>query len=87
MGHELLSLGLGSVIRPAPEFGTTAAVGHALFTTFLIPFEALSALLLTAIVGAVAVAKGDGDATATAGGVPSERSEPRGTMGRMGGGE
>ena len=87
VGHELLSLGLGSVIRPAPEFGTTAAVGHALFTTFLIPFEALSALLPPAIVGAVAVAKGDGDATATAGGVPSERSEPRGTMGRMGGGE
>jgi len=61
VGQELLAVGLGTLQRPGAGFGTTAGLGHALFTTYLVPFEAVSALLLTAIVGAVAVAKGQGD--------------------------
>ncbi|MBI5500178.1 MAG: NADH-quinone oxidoreductase subunit J [Deltaproteobacteria bacterium] len=69
--RELFAMGLGSRIPPAADFGSTASVGQALFTTFVIPFEAVSALLLTAIVGAVAVAKGRaGGASASAGGAP-----------------
>jgi NADH-quinone oxidoreductase subunit J len=39
------------------DFGTIKAVGRALFTTYLLPFEATSLLLTVAIVGAVVVAK------------------------------
>jgi NADH-quinone oxidoreductase subunit J len=43
---------------PLPaDFGTVKAVGRALYTHFLLPFEATSLLLLAAIVGAVVVAK------------------------------
>jgi len=38
--------------------GTIEGVGHELFTTALVPFELSSALLLVAVVGAVAVARG-----------------------------
>ena len=41
----------------AADFGTVKAVGRALFTKYLLPFEATSLLLLVAIVGAVVVAK------------------------------
>ncbi|MEW6665867.1 MAG: NADH-quinone oxidoreductase subunit J [Thermodesulfobacteriota bacterium] len=39
------------------EFGTTKGVGKMLFTTYLLPFEIASVLLLAAIVGAVILAK------------------------------
>lgn len=39
------------------EFGSTAAVGHELFTDYLFPFEAVSILLLIAVVGAIVVAR------------------------------
>ena len=43
---------------PAPEsFGTVASTGRELFTTWLFPFEALSILLLAAMVGAVLISK------------------------------
>jgi NADH-quinone oxidoreductase subunit J len=72
VAHEVFAMGLGTRLPPAPGFGTTASLGHALFTTFLVPFEAVSALLLTAIVGAVAVAKGKtgGDAPAAPAATP-----------------
>ncbi|CAM3283148.1 NADH-quinone oxidoreductase subunit J [Corallococcus soli] len=38
-------------------FGTIAAVGQSIFTAWLLPFEAVSLLLLVAMVGAVVVAK------------------------------
>lgn len=38
-------------------FGSTMAVGHNLFTDYLFPFEAVSLVLLIAIVGAIAVAR------------------------------
>ncbi|RKH09149.1 NADH-quinone oxidoreductase subunit J [Corallococcus sp. CA053C] len=39
------------------KFGTMAAIGESIFTTWLLPFEAVSLLLLVAMVGAVVVAK------------------------------
>lgn len=39
------------------SFGTLATIGTAIFTTWLLPFEAVSLLLLVAMVGAVVVAK------------------------------
>ena len=39
------------------EFGTTRAIGSTLFRTYLFPFEAVSILLLIAVVGAVAIAR------------------------------
>jgi len=41
----------------AGTLGTTEAIGNALFTKFLLPFEVTSLLLLVAIVGAVILAK------------------------------
>jgi NADH-quinone oxidoreductase subunit J len=38
-------------------FGTTETVGRYLFTTYLLPFEAASVLLLAAIVGAIALSR------------------------------
>lgn len=47
--------GLGAA-ELAPDFGTIAATGQELFTRYLVPFEAISVLLLAAIVGAVVLA-------------------------------
>ena len=40
-----------------PAAGTTAAVGRLLFTTYALPFEAASLLLLVGIIGAIVLAK------------------------------
>jgi NADH-quinone oxidoreductase subunit J len=40
-----------------PAIGNTAEFGRALFTDYLLPFEATSALILVAIIGAVVLAK------------------------------
>ncbi|MGK3993442.1 NADH-quinone oxidoreductase subunit J family protein [Sorangium sp. So ce1024] len=46
-------------LPPAPEsLGTIDALGHELFTKGIVPFELSGALLLVAVVGAVAVARG-----------------------------
>lgn len=45
-------------LRSSPEgFGSVEAVGRSLFTTYLLPFEIASFLLLAAIIGAVVLAK------------------------------
>jgi NADH-quinone oxidoreductase subunit J len=54
ISREVASAGMAAV---GPDFGTVKAVGRALFTTYLLPFEATSLLLTVAIVGAVVVAK------------------------------
>jgi NADH-quinone oxidoreductase subunit J len=41
----------------ADGFGTTRAMGQVLFTKYLFPFEAVSIVLLVAVVGAIAVAR------------------------------
>jgi NADH-quinone oxidoreductase subunit J len=40
------------------DFGTVAGVGRVLYTSYTLPFEVVSLLLLTAIVASVVVAKG-----------------------------
>jgi NADH-quinone oxidoreductase subunit J len=56
-------LQLVPAIRPAQEteFGTTASLGRALFTDYLLPFEVTSVLILMAIVGAMVLARREGD--------------------------
>jgi NADH-quinone oxidoreductase subunit J len=43
--------------QPGPAFGSVGAVGTALFTTYFYPFEAVSLLLIVAMIGAVLLAK------------------------------
>lgn len=40
-----------------PGFGTPAAVGETLFSTYLLPFEVISVLLLVAMIGAIVLSK------------------------------
>jgi NADH-quinone oxidoreductase subunit J len=42
---------------PSDNFGTVAAVGDLLFRDFLYPFEAISVLLLVAIIGGVVISR------------------------------
>ena len=56
-GRMVVDLGHGFRHIPA-SFGTVAAVAQKLFTEFPLQFEAVSLLLLVAMVGAVVVAKG-----------------------------
>ena len=58
----LLTLVVGRATSSAaanlpPGFGETESVARVLFTTYLLPFELTSILLLVAIVGAVALAR------------------------------
>ena len=43
--------------RDSPS--TTATVGDSIFSQFIIPFEAISVLLLAALIGAIVVARKD----------------------------
>ena len=53
-----VSLKLKTPAVPGPAIdGTTAAIGRLLFTTYALPFEAASLLLLVGIIGAVVLAK------------------------------
>jgi NADH-quinone oxidoreductase subunit J len=48
-----------TMVGPAPEkLGTIEGLGHELFTQAVVPFELSGALLLIAVIGAVAVARG-----------------------------
>jgi NADH-quinone oxidoreductase subunit J len=51
------STGHAAMHPEAASLGTVEAIGNALFTRFLLPFEVTSVLLLVAIVGAVILAK------------------------------
>jgi NADH-quinone oxidoreductase subunit J len=52
-----LTLPQGAMARAAAEQGMVAAVARPLFSTYLVPFEITSILLLAALVGAVVLAK------------------------------
>lgn len=45
----------------SPSYGTTAEIGYALYTDYLLPFEVAAVLLLAAIVAALALAKRESD--------------------------
>jgi len=49
------------VIETLQNEGTTGIIGKAIFTKYILPFEVLSLLLIAAIIGAVVMAKKDGD--------------------------
>jgi NADH-quinone oxidoreductase subunit J len=65
----VVAVGLGSLIlrawpidsteASAPVSGGSAALGSALFTTYNLPFEAVSFLLLAALIGAIVLARRD----------------------------
>ena len=67
----------GADLSDKPEFGTANAVGRELFGPYLFAFEAVSLLLLAAVIGAVVVARSRRDRLADATGV-----DPR-TQARM----
>jgi len=49
--------GVNALSPKAVEIGTTEAIGQSLFTHYLFPFEAVSLLLLAALIGSVILAK------------------------------
>jgi len=70
----LAKAGLPAIEVPAASgLPTTAPIGRALFTTFLLPFEVASIVLLAALVGAIVIAarEGGGEAEAKAGSPPT----------------
>lgn len=48
---------VNAISAQASEIGTTEAIGNSLFKTYLFPFEAVSLVLLAALIGAVVLAK------------------------------
>ena len=46
-----------TITLPIPDYGNVASIGRLLFTDFLFPFEAISLLLLVAVVGGVLLAR------------------------------
>ncbi|UQA56026.1 NADH-quinone oxidoreductase subunit J [Polyangium aurulentum] len=50
--------GMTTFGKAPKDFGTIESIGHQLFSTALVPFELSGALLLVAVIGAVAVARG-----------------------------
>lgn len=49
--------GVNALAANATALGTTESIGQSLFTTYLFPFEAVSLLLLAALIGSVILAK------------------------------
>ncbi len=49
--------GVTDAIVRTYEFGSVHGVGHTLLTRYLLPFEAVSVVLLVAVVGAIAIAR------------------------------
>jgi NADH-quinone oxidoreductase subunit J len=48
---------MNELSKQAAAIGTTESIGQTLFTSYLFPFEAVSLLLLAALIGAVILAK------------------------------
>ena len=46
-----------TITLPIPDYGNVASIGRLLFTDFLFPFEAVSLLLLAAVVGGVMISR------------------------------
>lgn len=52
-----VAAGAAEAITRTYEFGTVEGVGYTLFSKYLFPFEAVSIVLLVAVVGAIAIAR------------------------------
>lgn len=59
--NQIFNFNLPNVdtINAIKDKGTSPVIGNKLFTTYLIPFELLSVLLLAALIGAVVMTKSD----------------------------
>jgi len=57
LGYHLNQVTAARPGEPPADFGTVAQVGHILFTDYLFGFEAVSVLLLIAVIAAVVVAR------------------------------
>jgi NADH-quinone oxidoreductase subunit J len=55
----ILQSGMGTGLEPARVEGDTIALGKALFTHYSLPFELISLVLLTAMIGTVLLSKKD----------------------------
>ena len=68
--------------RDLSDVGLTSSIGAGLFTSYLLPFEITSILLLMAIVGAITLARRGGLLPANAGVVPGDQVLPQGMLDR-----
>lgn len=60
LGEVIVSTRPSSAHReglPSPDFGSVSSIGDYFFTKFLFPFEAISILLVIAVIGAVVLAR------------------------------
>ena len=60
-GLDRVAIGGPMIMDGANVFGNPQAVGHLLFRDYLLPFEVTSVLILIAIMGAVVLARREGD--------------------------
>jgi len=56
MGYAILHT-TWHTVTPAEPTGTTASIGNAFLTTYILPFELASVLLLAALIGAVVLSR------------------------------
>src|SRR5947199_8293375 len=70
----------GTPTRNISDVGLTASIGAGLFTTYLLPFEITSILLLMAIVGAITLARRGGLLPHDAGVVPGAQMLARAVL-------
>lgn len=56
---NVLNHTVADTVKNAYEFGSIEGVGYTLFSKYLFPFEAVSIVLLVAVVGAIAIARPD----------------------------
>jgi NADH-quinone oxidoreductase subunit J len=68
--------------RNLSDVGLTSSIGAGLFTSYLLPFEITSILLLMAVVGAITLARRGGLLPASAGVVPGDQVLPKGMLDR-----
>jgi NADH-quinone oxidoreductase subunit J len=54
---QFSGMGGGSFVEVSADYGTIETVGSLIFGRFLLPFEAISVVLLAAVLGSVAIAK------------------------------
>lgn len=66
--------------RNVSDVGLTSSIGGGLFTTYLLPFEITSILLLMAIVGAMTLARSGGLLPSRAAVVPGEQTLSKGML-------
>jgi NADH-quinone oxidoreductase subunit J len=73
--------------RNLSDVGLTSSIGAGLFTSYLLPFEITSILLLMAVVGAITLARRGGLLPASAGVVPGDQVLPKELLDRRDAGD